>query len=141
MKPLATLPGLILEPVTRVKRRGATKVQSAAGRKRKGARVEREIAELLAELGIRALRQPLSGALSKQLGAQYAGDLRVWLFGDDAEPVVAEVKSRGGGAGFVQLERWLADYGLLVLKRNNQPPLLLLPWSTWAQLVRRGAVT
>jgi hypothetical protein len=51
--------------------------------------------------------------------------------------LVAEVKARKGGAGFVQLERWLGDYDLLVLRRNNSNPLLVLPWRTWAALLER----
>ena len=41
--------------------------------------------------------------------------------------------SRKNGAGITQLERWLGEYDLLVLRRNHA-----LPWRTWAALLMRG---
>jgi hypothetical protein len=35
------------------------------------------------------------------------------------------------------LERWLGDYDLLVLRRDHTDPLVLLPWRTWAVLLKR----
>jgi hypothetical protein len=57
--------------------------------------------------------------------------------GREAAPLVAECKARGNGGGFVQLERWLGEYDLLVLKRNYADPLVLLPWRMWARLLER----
>jgi hypothetical protein len=37
--------------------------------------------------------------------------------------------SRKNGAGFTQLERWLGEYDLLVLRRNH---------ADWAALLMRG---
>jgi hypothetical protein len=34
------------------------------------------------------------------------------------------------------LERWLGEYDVLFLKRNNANPLVLLPWKTWAALLK-----
>ncbi len=82
---------------------------------------------------------PLSGALAKRLGPDFAGDLKIWLWGPDASPATAEVKARAEGGGFVTLERWLAAHDVLILKRNGVPPMVLLPWPTWARLIKRGA--
>ena len=85
--------------------------------RRKGAKVEREIVNALKAAGIPAERVPLSGAH----GGSFAGDVVVdkrWR---------AEVKARKGGAGFKQLEKWLGDNDLLILKRNHGDPMVLLP--------------
>ena len=37
----------------------------------------------------------------------------------------------------MQLDRWLGEYDLLVLKRNYADPLVLLPWRVWARLLER----
>jgi hypothetical protein len=62
----------------------------------------------------------------------------IYAFGREAAPLVAECKARGNGGGFVQLERWLGEYDLLVLKRAYADPLVLLPWRIWARLLGRG---
>ena len=46
--------------------------------------------------------------------------------------------SRKNGAGFTQLERWLGEYDLLVLRRNHADPMIVLPWRTWTALLMRG---
>jgi hypothetical protein len=61
----------------------------------------------------------------------------IYAFGREAAPLVAECKARGNGGGFLQLERWLGEYDLLVLKRNYADPLVLLPWRMWARLLER----
>jgi hypothetical protein len=65
-------------------------------------------------------------------------DVDVYVFGTDEPPPVAEVKARKKGAGFTQLETWLGEYILLVLRRNHADPMIMLPWRTWAALLRRG---
>jgi hypothetical protein len=85
------------------------------------------------------MKVPLSGALANQLGPDYAGDVKAWVFGPDTTPLTLEVKARAGGTGFITLEHWLGSCDALVLKRNNAPPLVTLPWSVWARLItRRG---
>jgi len=98
--------------------------------KRKGARVERELVDLHRGLGVAAQRIPLSGAA----GGMFGGDIEIEGIGR------AEVKARGNGGGFVQLERWLADHAALFLRRDHADPLVVLPWSTWARLLARGKV-
>jgi Holliday junction resolvase len=107
---------------------------SGARHRRKGDRVEREIVQRHIALGIRSERYPLSGA-SRFRGSGH--DIDVYAFGEDAAPLVAEVKSRRSGAGFVTLEKWLGEYDALLLRKNNADPLVLLPWRIWARLLER----
>ena len=91
----------------------------------KGARAERNIVAMLEEAGIHAERVPLSGA------SRYQGngtDLDWYARGKDHAPLVCEVKARGNGEGFKTLERWLADADALILKRDRQDPLVVIPW-------------
>jgi len=103
-------------------------------RRRKGDRIEREIVDRHKALGVRAERYPLSGA-SKFRGSGH--DVDIYLFGRDEAPAVAEVKARRNGAGFAKLERWLAEYDALFLRRNNADPLVLLPWRMWERILER----
>jgi hypothetical protein len=100
----------------------------------KGNRVERELVERHKALGIFAERYPLSGA-SRFRGSGH--DIDLYIFGRDEAPAVAECKARKSGGGFTTLERWLGEYDLLVLRRDHADPLVLLPWSTWARLLKR----
>jgi hypothetical protein len=96
--------------------------------------MEREVVERHKVLGVHAERYPLSGA-SKFRGSGH--DVDVYLFGRDEAPLVAEVKARKSGAGFVMLEQWLNEFDALFLRRNNADPLVLLPWRVWAQIIER----
>lgn len=107
---------------------------NGARHRRKGNRIEREIVELHRALGIHAERYPLSGA-SRFRGSGH--DVDLYVHGRDEPPLVAEVKGRKNGAGFVTLETWLAEFDALFLRRNNATPLVLLPWHTWARLLER----
>jgi hypothetical protein len=111
-------------------------MSNCGGRQRglKGDRIEREIVDRHKALGIHAERYPLSGA-SRFRGSGH--DIDFYLFGRDEAPAVAEVKSRKGGAGFTTLERWLAEYDCLFLRRNNADPLVLLPWRMWVRIIER----
>jgi Holliday junction resolvase len=97
---------------------------SGARHRRKGDRVEREIVDRHKALGVHAERYPLSGA-SRFRGKGH--DLDVYIWGRDEAPSVAEVKARANGAGFTTLEKWLGEYDLLFLRRNNADPLIVLP--------------
>lgn len=108
---------------------------SGARHRRVGNACEREVVDRHRDLGVKAERYPLSGA-SRFRGSGH--DVDIYAFGTDEAPLVAEVKKRKGGAGFTQLERWLGDYDLLVLRRNHADPMLVLPWRTWAALLMRG---
>jgi hypothetical protein len=83
-------------------------------------------------LGIKAERYPLSGG-TRFHGSGHEGD--IYAFGKDEGPLVAEVKSRRSGAGFVTLEKWLDEYDCLFLRRDSTEPMVLLPWRAWTVLV------
>jgi hypothetical protein len=100
----------------------------------KGSRTEREIVQRHLDIGVHAERYPLSGA-TRFRGSGH--DVDLYPFGRDAAPLVAEVKARGNGEGFTQLEKWLGEFDALFLRRNNADPLVVLPWSTWAALLER----
>jgi len=105
-----------------------------AHHRRKGDRIEREIVDRHKALGTHAERYPLSGA-SRFRGSGH--DIDLYLFGRDEAPAVAEVKGRKSGAGFATLERWLAEYDCLFLRRNNADPLVIVPWRMWARILER----
>jgi len=97
----------------------------------KGARVEREIVNLLKENGLFAERVPLSGAA----GGSYSGDVR---FGKSCANWVGEVKARKDGSGFKTLDRWLGDNDTLFLKKNNADIMVVLPLDRFLELMTDG---
>jgi hypothetical protein len=109
--------------------------QSSGGarHRQKGDRIEREIVDRHLSIDVKAERYPLSGA-SRFRGSGH--DVDVYLFGVDEAPLVAEVKGRRTGAGFVTIEAWLSDYDALFLRRNNADPLVVLPWRMWARIAK-----
>lgn len=99
----------------------------------KGNRIEREIVEAHRKIGVWADRVPLSGAV------RYRGeghDVNIYPLGADEVAFSAEVKARASGAGFTMLEKWLADYDLLFLRRDRAEPLVVVPWNTWVTLMK-----
>lgn len=105
---------------------------SGARHRRKGDRIEREIVTRHKMLGVYAERYPLSGA-TRFRGSGH--DVDIYLFGRDDAPLVCEVKSRKSGAGFATLERWLAEFDALFLRRNNLDPVVVLAWPAWARIL------
>ena len=95
----------------------------------KGARRERELVNRHLELGVHAER----------VGVAYAPghDIDIYVSGRDAGALVAEVKARASGEGFVTLERWLGENDALFLVRDRADPLICLPWRTWQLLLGR----
>ena len=106
---------------------------SGARHRRKGDRIERELVQRHRAIGIHAERYPLSGA-SRFRGQGH--DIDIYACGLGEAPLVAEVKARRGGSGFVTLEKWLGAYDALFLRKNNSDPLVLLPWRVWARLLQ-----
>jgi Holliday junction resolvase len=107
---------------------------SGARHRRKGDRLEREIVDRHKALGIHGERYPLSGA-SRFRGSGH--DVDLYAFGREQAPIVGEVKGRKNGAGFTTLEKWLGEFDVLFLRRNNADPLVVLPWRMWARLLER----
>lgn len=101
----------------------------------KGARREREIVELHREIGVRAERVPLSGAMKFRNTEKT--DVDVYARGQDLAPFVTEVKARASGEGFVTLERWLGENDALFVVRDRAPPLVVLPWARWVELLEK----
>jgi len=108
---------------------------SGARHRQKGHRIERELVERHRDLGIHAERYPLSGA-SRFRGSGH--DVDIYAFGRDQAPLVAEVKGRKNGAGFVTLESWLSDFDALFVRRTNADPLVVLPWRIWVRILNGG---
>jgi hypothetical protein len=98
----------------------------------KGDRIEREIVSRHVAIRVKAERYPLSGA-SRFRGSGH--DVEIYVFGTDEAPLVAEVKLRRFGAGFVTLEKWLREHDYLFLRRNSAEPMVLLP-ALLARLLR-----
>jgi hypothetical protein len=97
------------------------------GSRDKGGRIERELVARHKAIGIHAERYPLSGS-TRFRGKGH--DVDVYVFGLEETPLVCESKARKDGAGFTALEKWLGEYDALFLRRNNNEPLVLLPWPT-----------
>lgn len=106
----------------------------AAGRRRKGSAFERAVVALHRELGTPAERVPLSGAA----GGSYTGDVKIGPLGSEKATFTAECKARGKGGGFKLIERWLGGKHLLYLKRDRQPPLVVMDARLWALTVQRA---
>jgi Holliday junction resolvase len=102
----------------------------------KGARRERQVVEMHREMGVKAERVPLSGAM--RFRNTEKTDVDVYARGAQEAPFVTEVKARAGGEGFVTLERWLGENDALFLIRDRASPLVVLPWDRWAELLKRG---
>ncbi len=79
----------------------------AAGKRRKGSRVERELVDMFGEHGLRAKRVPLSGVMQ-----HYKHDVIV-------EGLNVEVKSRAASRWKV-LEEWLGDAHILAVKEDRR---------------------
>jgi len=100
----------------------------------KGSRIERELAAKISDAGIptrRVIGRGAHGGIDDRL----RGDLQIGVLDGGHWLLTGEVKARKDGAGFVQLERWLGDNDLLLLKRNNAAPMAVLPWNTFQALL------
>ena len=98
---------------------------------RKGARVEREMVNMLRAAGIQAERVPLSGSC----GGSFTGDLII-----DGR-YTAEVKARGNGGGFMLIDRWLEDRDVLIVKRDRRPPLVVLEFDAYTRMIQGESET
>ena len=99
----------------------------------KGARRERQVVDLHREVGIKAERVPLSGAM--RFRNTEKTDVDVYARGDEEAPFVCEVKARASGEGFKTLEGWLGEADALFLIRDRAAPLVLLPADRWLELL------
>jgi hypothetical protein len=96
----------------------------------KGVRIEREVVQLLCELGLPCARVPFSGGI----GGAYYGDIDLELCGRIAKILKARREFR-------TLHRWLNGVDLLFLKADRCNPLVVMPIRLFAELAtaaRRG---
>jgi hypothetical protein len=93
----------------------------------KGNRTERALVRVLQYHGFAAERIPLSGAA----GGSFTGDITVPLLGLDRR---VEVKCRG--TGFGQLYGWLAGADMLIVKRDRDEMLVVLPMSLAIEIAK-----
>lgn len=108
---------------------------SAKGRARKGKRLEQGLVNELIGMGLRAHRQPGSGAFGTQINeASMAGDVVLYVGGDRYR---TECKARANGEGFKVLEGWIRDCDMLCLKRDRQAPMWVLPHAIFMGLVAK----
>lgn len=99
----------------------------------KGARVERELVNAHKEMGLAAERAPHSGAVKGRLTQMDGEDLKVELA--DGFVVTFEAKARKDD--WKTIRQQIARTDGLILKPNNEPPLVVLKWDTWQRLLRR----
>lgn len=90
----------------------------------KGARNERATVHLLKEMGIEAVRVPLSGAV-----AAFPGDVIATING---RRLRLECKCRS--TGFATLYGWLAKVDALVVKADRRQPLVVLPLASFIEM-------
>tara|TARA_R100000789_G_scaffold59492_1_gene57112 strand:+ start:829 stop:1179 length:351 start_codon:yes stop_codon:yes gene_type:complete len=94
----------------------------------KGARVERNIVNLLKENHIEASRVPLSGAA----GGRFAGDVDIRHLGRKYR---AECKARKNGTGFATINKWKGDNDFLFLIENNREPMVYMTITEFIKLL------
>lgn len=94
----------------------------------KGYREENNLVNKHKSLNIYAERVPLSGAVRYQGNG---GDVDIYYRGKDQPPITAELKARGNGEGFKQLEKWMGDHNVMFLKRNKKDPMVVVSWDLW----------
>jgi len=98
--------------------------------RRKGSRVEREIVQRHTEMHVLARRVPLSGASDYTHGA----DVDIYPWGEEQGALVAEVKARKTLPKV--WTQWLGENDLLFIKQDREAPFVVMPWDTYARLVK-----
>jgi hypothetical protein len=99
-------------------------MSSGRSAKWKGVRIEREVVQLLCELGRPCAPVPFSGGI----GGGYSGDIDLELCSRIAK---IQVKAR---RKFRTLYRWLRRADLLLLKADRQDPIVVLSLYLFAEL-------
>lgn len=95
--------------------------------KAKGRRAEHAIVKLHTDLGVEASRVPLSGVL----GGVFSDDV-------DLPYGKGEVKARASGSGWKTLAKWMKACPVMFLKEDRKPPLVVLTWPAYADMVQRA---
>ena len=97
----------------------------------KGARVERLILKKMTDKGISCERVPLSGAVNYQ---NNRSDIDIYTGNHHFK---AEVKGRKL-ATWKTMEKWLGDSDILILKANNEEPVVAMPFDILTRLLQLG---
>ena len=100
--------------------------------RQKGSRIEREIAQMFRLLGFEANRVDEKMG---QLGKTQSCDVDAFIDGADKPPWKVEVKARSNGEGFKNLDAWLADNELLILRKDRSEPGVYMTWTTFKRLL------
>jgi len=79
--------------------------------------------------GIKARRQPLSGAIM-----DFPHDLKVDILGGST----VEAKARANGEGFKTIQRWKGSAEILLLVEDRCMPTVVLDWNYFISLVKEG---
>ena len=114
-------PGRFLASIPYRKPRGGSRSRQ------KGNRAECAVVPVLQDHGFAAERIPLSGAA----GGRFSGDLTVPVLGFDRR-----VKVKCQGAGFGQLYKLLAGADVLIVKRDLDEMLVVLPMSLAVEIAK-----
>lgn len=104
----------------------------ASASRNKGSRIERELVERHKLSGTHAVRVD---AKRGQFGRDASHDIDIYLFGKNEPQFVCEVKARKNGEGFATLEKWLGENDALFLRKDRSDPMVVLPWSSWMQIL------
>ena len=104
----------------------------------KGISTEREIVNLHLKIQIKAERVPLSGATKYQQNGQ---DVDIYGLGDNAAPLMCQVKRLHGSRGCQGILKALGEADALFLRFDAEPgqaappPTVIIPWSTWERVL------
>lgn len=97
--------------------------------KQKGNRFEREIVNRLLGVGIKAARLPLSGAMR---GIYGGCDVTLSMLGRECR---AELKHHRNG--FATFYKWIARVHILIVRRDHDEPLVVMPFKTFVELLQQ----
>ena len=110
----------------------ATASRRARRSRRKGAEGELEVVALHRDMGIHAVKVPLSGATG------YHGGEDVDVHIDDGEPLRAQVKRQATDAGWKTLLGQLGTAAALFFRQDRGEWFVAMPVATYKQLIGRA---
>lgn len=94
--------------------------------RQKGDRFEREVVEIFREAGVPAVRVPLSGSA----GGPFDADVEI-VFEGQKHKIECKIRKRA----WSDLYSWISGNFALIIRCNNQKPLVVIPLSTFSKLV------
>ena len=101
--------------------------------RRKGAEGEREVVALHRDMGVQAVKVPLSGATGYQSGEDV--DIHI----DDGEPLRAQVKRQATDSGWKTILGQLGNACALFLHQDRGSWFVLMPLATYKRLLKGTA--